>query len=384
MIPVYILSAILMLGYAAVFTLLAEMRNSFGFSETAIGAIAGSAFLAGFFVQLLLSRFADSGHGNLMMRLGMVMSALGVAWMCFAEGLTAWIAARVLLGMGAGCVRPALRRMAFVKNPDNAGESLGRIAAWEMVGFLVGPVMASVLFELAGIRAPFAAILILLIAIAPFVIRIEIPGSEAPMKNPMMTLIRRPAMQSCLAMGVAFYLAVGVFDAIWAVFISDLGASQLYIGITMSLFTLPMMIIAPYAGGMASRRNVMSLLTVTMTAALAMMMTYGFITSIWWICLPLLVHAVVDAISMPATQLAVGYASGENAIAAGQGLFGAAGLLVAAFASIGSGYIYQQAGAATLWLATGITMLLCVAFANWRGRHENWQPQSLVQPSSGS
>ena len=54
--PLYALSAILMSGYAAVFTLLAEMRASFGFSETAIGAIAGSAFLAGFLAQLLLSR----------------------------------------------------------------------------------------------------------------------------------------------------------------------------------------------------------------------------------------------------------------------------------------------------------------------------------------
>ena len=48
-----------MSGYAAVFTLLAEMRASFSFSETAIGAIAGSAFLAGFLAQLLLSRRAD-------------------------------------------------------------------------------------------------------------------------------------------------------------------------------------------------------------------------------------------------------------------------------------------------------------------------------------
>ena len=33
-----------MSGYAAVFTLLAEMRASFSFSETAIGAIAGPRF----------------------------------------------------------------------------------------------------------------------------------------------------------------------------------------------------------------------------------------------------------------------------------------------------------------------------------------------------
>ena len=383
MIPLYILSAVLMMGYAAVFTLLAEMRVSFGFSEAAIGAIAGSAFLAGFVVQLGLSRLADSGQGSLLMRLGLLMSVIGIAWMCVASSLTTWIAARVLLGFGAGMVRPALRRMAFVLNPDKAGETLGRLAAWEMVGFLIGPIMASILFEMAGIRAPFAAILVLMIVIGPWVFRVDIPGSEAPMANPVKTLIRRPAMQSCLAMGIAFYLAVGVFDAIWAVFISDMGASQIYIGVTMSLFTLPMMLIAPYAGGMASRRHVMNLLTVTMSAAMAMMVTYGYITSIWWICLPLLVHAIVDAISMPATQLAVGYASGENALAAGQGLFGAVGLLVAAVARFGSGYVYQAAGAEALWLVTAGSMAVCIVFAQWRGRGIDWRSGTGVQSTAG-
>ena len=91
-----------MSGYAAVFTLLAEMRASFGFSETAIGAIAGSAFLAGFLAQLLLSRRADLGQGGLMMRFGLVASIVGAAWMCVAESFFGWLMARMLLGFGAG------------------------------------------------------------------------------------------------------------------------------------------------------------------------------------------------------------------------------------------------------------------------------------------
>jgi MFS family permease len=138
MLPLYALSTILMIGYAAVFTLLAEMRSSFGFSETAIGAIAGSAFLAGFIAQLLLSRFADSGHGKHLLRLGVVTALVGLVWMCFADDLTGWIAARTILGFGAGCVRPAARRLAFVHQPEVAGKTLGRLAAAEMIGFLIG------------------------------------------------------------------------------------------------------------------------------------------------------------------------------------------------------------------------------------------------------
>ena len=370
--PLYLLSTVLMSGYAAIFTLLAQLRSIYGFSEFEIGVITAAAFLAGFFAQISLSRLADLGRGPLLMRLGMVLSILGAGWMCIADSLAAWILARVLLGFGAGAVRPAMRRLAFVLNPNKAGEMLGRLAAWEMVGFLMGPIVASVLFEIGGISLPFYCLTAILVIVFPFVLKVDIPGSESPLRNPMRALIKRPAMQSCLALGVAFYLAVGAFDAIWALFISDLGASQLYIGVTMSLFTLPMIFIAPYAGGYAARQNLLMLLVKTLGVAMLMIISYAFIESIWWICLPLIIHAVFDAVSMPASQLAVGQASGEQALAAGQGLFGATGLVVAAAASLGGGYLYQTAGPSTVWLTIALAMALCLVFAYWRGRGSVW------------
>ncbi|MGK0221492.1 MAG: MFS family permease [Limisphaerales bacterium] len=382
MLPLYALSTILMIGYAAVFTLLAEMRSSFGFSETAIGAIAGSAFLAGFIAQLVLSRFADSGHGKHLLRLGVVTALIGLVWMCFADDLTGWIAARTILGFGAGCVRPAARRLAFVHQPEVAGKTLGRLAAAEMIGFLIGPVVSSLLFNAWGIRAPFIALVVLLALVVPFVLKVEIPGSKNPLKNAMRTLIRRPAMQSCIALGVAFYLAIGVFDAIWAVYMADMGASQLFIGGSMSLFTLPMILIAPWAGSFAARTNAFKVVTVTMTMAMLAMITYGFVDSLWWLLLPLAIHATVDAVSMPSVQLAVGYASGETALASGQGLYGAAGLVVATIASFGSGAIYQLHGAQMLWWGTAALMGVCILVAWFRGHRLEWTGQSTSGLSS--
>jgi MFS family permease len=373
MAPLYALSALLMVAYAAIFTLLAQLRAAFGYSETAIGAIVASAFIAGFFAQLGLARFADTGHGARLMRIGLALTFLGLVWMCFAESLWSWLAARTMLGFGAGCVRPGIRRLAFVVDPKRAGELLGRLAAWEIAGFLVGPIVASVLFEQAGLRAPFAFIALLALPLAPFVWRVQVPGTRRPLKRAMLTLLRRPAMQSCIALGVAFYLAVGVFDAIWALFMADLGASQVFIGATMSLFTLPMLVVAPWAGRLAARRHVLNLISLTMTGAMLAMISYGFIDSIWWICLPVLVHAVMDAVSMPAVQLAVGYASGEEAFAAGQGLFGATGLMVAAAASLTSGAVYQSFGAGGLWLGAAGAMGVAILVARWRGRDARWR-----------
>lgn len=373
MLPLYGLSAVLMIAYAAVFTLLAEMRSAFGFDETAVGALAAAAFVAGFIAQFGLSRFADLGYGGMMLRLGLACALLGAIWMCFAESLPAWLAARTILGFGAGCVRPSLRRLVFVEDPENAGAGLGKLAAWEMAGFLIGPVMSSALFEAFGMRAPFIAVVVLLVLCAPFVARVAVPGTDAPLPKAMRSLLRRPAMQSCLALGVAFYLAIGVFDAIWAVYMADLGASQMFIGVTMSLFTLPMMLIAPLAGAWAARRHVLNLITLTLICATLAMFSYGYIDSLWWLLAPLLLHACVDAVSMPGMQLAVGYASGENALAAGQGLFGATGLVVAALASLGSGVTYQHLGATGLWSSVAVVMLLCISVGYLRGRRVDWQ-----------
>lgn len=361
-----------MVAYAAIFTLLAQLRAEFGFSEAAIGAIAASAFAAGFVAQLGLSRFADAGHGTALVRAGLTLTTVGLVWMCFAEQLWAWIAARTLLGFGAGCVRPGIRRLAFVRDPARAGETLGKLAAWEVVGFLIGPIVASLFYELYGVRAPFAFIALATLALMPVVWRVEIPGSAHTLPRSMRTLLTQPAMQSCIAMGIGFYLAIGVFDAIWAMFMADLGASQLFIGITMSAFTLPMLVVAPWAGRLAARRHVLNLITVTLTIAMGAMLSYGFIDSVWWLFVPVIVHAVADAVTMPALQLAVGYASGEHALAAGQGLFGATGLVVAAAASLLSGALYQSLGAAGLWLVAAAAMALTVAFARWRGRGVDW------------
>ena len=369
---VYALSMILMTAYAAIFTLLAEIRNTFGFNDLSIGLIAGSAFVAGFIAQLSLSGLADRGYGKHLLILGLVLSIAAISWMIVASDLLSWVLSRSLLGFGAGCTRPGLRRYILIVDPSLAGKRLGSLAAWEMVGFLIGPILSSIMFSFAGIDAPFFAILTSLLIILPMTSRLEIPAADRPVAKAIRTLLRTKAMQSCLAIGVAFYLAIGVFEAVWAIFMSDLGASQLFIGVTMSLFTVPMIIVAPLAGNIAQKTNTLRLITLTMSAAILCMISYGALDSIWWLCVPLIFHSIADAVTMPAIQLAVGVASGKGALAAGQGLFGALGLLVAAVASLAGSYIYQISGPFLLWLSSGLMMALFVGLAIFLGKGHDW------------
>jgi len=368
LIGLYALTAVLMVGYGAIFSLLAEIRNTFGFSATGVGFIGAAAFISGFIAQLGLSRYADLGYGSLMMKAGLLFCIGATAWMVFADSLPEWIASRGALGFGAGMVRPAIKRLVFIDNPANAGYALGVLAAYETAGFLIGPVIAAFVNTWFGLSETFVLLTILLVIVFPLVVGVHVPAAKTPPgKAILLELIKLPAMQSCLAMGAAFWITMGVFEVIWAIFLSDLGAKQIFIGLSMSLFGLPMVFISPRAGSLAQRRGPLRVAILSIGVAILCMFSYGFIDNIWVICIPLCIHAIADAFTMPATQFAVARASGEDAIASGQGLFGAIGMLIAAVTASAGGWLYDLSGASGLWWISASAMIALMLIAWWRG-----------------
>lgn len=368
LIGLYLVTATLMVGYGAIFSLLAEIRDQFGFTSTGIGLIGAAAFAAGFCAQLGLSRFADTGYGAAMLKAGLAICILSTAWMAFAETLTEWLLSRGSLGFGAGIVRPAIRRFIVIADPASAGRSLGVLTAYETAGFLVGPVLAAVFNATLGLSFTFVAMTVLLIAFSVFVFGINIPAAaNPPGRRIMISLVKKPAMQACIALGVAFWITIGLFEAIWAIFLSDLGASQLFIGLTMSLFGIPMIFIAPIAGEYAQKRGVMNVAAISIGVAIICMCLYGVMTSLWWLCIPLAIHAIADAYTMPAVQLAVTQASGEDALASGQGLYGATSMAVGAVMAALGGWLYGSMGPSGLWFIASGLMVITMMFAWWRG-----------------
>ena len=368
LIGLYALTVVLMVGYGAIFSLLAEIRNTFGFSATGVGFIGAAAFISGFIAQLGLSRYADLGYGSLMMKAGLLFCIAATAWMVFADSLPEWITSRGALGFGAGIVRPAIKRLVFIDNPANAGYALGVLAAYETAGFLIGPVIAAFVNTWFGLSETFVLLTILLIIVFPLVVGVHVPAAKTPPgKAILFELIKLPAMQSCLAMGAAFWITMGVFEVIWAIFLSDLGATQIFIGLSMSLFGLPMVFISPRAGSLAQRRGPLRVAILSIGVAILCMFSYGFIDNIWVICIPLCIHAIADAFTMPATQFAVARASGEDAIASGQGLFGAIGMLIAAVTASAGGWLYDLSGASGLWWISASAMIVLLLIAWWRG-----------------
>lgn len=380
LILLYLLTAVMSLGYGSVFTLLADIRDEFGFSDSDVGLIAFAGFATGFASQVFLARFADRGYAARMVRLGVAIATIGMVCMVFAVPLWQWVGARLLLGFGSGMVGPAVRRLVIARDPDNVGANLGRQTAFDVAGFVLGPLIAAVFAQLLGLRAPFVVLAALYVIAFALVGRISFEtGVAGDGHRAIRNLIRLPAVQSALLAAIAFYLTLGMFEALWSVLLRDLGADTWLIGLTLSIFTVPMIIFAPKGGALAQAKGPIMVVSVSILVAAACTLTYG-IGPLWLLIVVSGIHAVADAYTMPANQVAVAMASPPDQIATGQGLLGATGLAVAGLSAVGGAAVYDAFGREAAFTGTAVLMVVLVGAARWRWNADAPADLSVSQP----
>lgn len=369
----YVGVAVEALGYGAIFALLAELQDRYDLPTYGLGLIAGSAFLAGLGAQLGLARYADRGHTRLLLRVGLGVAAAGMLWFGLATQLWAFVGARLLLGLGSGMFIPATRRIAIAGAGDRSGEVLGRIASVEVGGFIAGPPIAALGAALFGLHAPFLILAGLLALTAPAVARVgEPPIDDHPERRAVRTLIVHRGVLAGLALGAALFLAIGVFEAVWARYMTDLGASTAVIAITLALFALPLVVLSPFGGRLADRRGAIRSGVVALVITAPCIAVYGFTDSVVIASMVALVHATGDAVTTPAGQSAVARFAPKALAGAAQGLYGAVGTAAAAFAAFGAAPLYGAAGPRTMWTVTAalVAGLALVAALLGRGAPE--------------
>lgn len=362
--PYFVVTGALSMGYGSVFTLLAEFREKFGFSETELGVIAGVGFFAGVIAQVGLARFADQGFVRLLIHIGMIVAIVSMLGMAVADQAWQFIAARFFLGAGTGAVGPAVRRILITRDPANMGSNLGAMGAFDVSGFVLGPVVAAAFAEFVNLRAPFLFLAGLYVVIYAWALRLDLSAGEAAhVRIPVRNLLKHRPMVAGILAGIAFYTTIGVFEASWAVLLDDLGASTLLIALSISLFALPMIPLAPLGGRYAQRRGPVRVMAVTIMGAVACMLVYGYVEFMWVLIAISAVHAMFDAYTMPAGQLAVAMSAPTEQAAAAQGLYGAVGLVVSGLAAVAAGSLYDAWGPEVLFTGSSIVMVVALAGA---------------------
>jgi DHA1 family multidrug resistance protein-like MFS transporter len=240
-----------------------------------------------------------------------------------------------------------------------------------------------VLAEAVGLRAPFVALMVIDVGLFAWASRLDLDaGAAATTRQPVRALLRRRPMQAALCASIAFYITIGMFEAVWSPMLKDLGAKPWLIGVSFSLFTVPMVVLAPIGGRLAQRRGPMNVVVVSIFAATLCTLSYGFLP-LWALLAVALVHACADSFTMPGNQIAVALSSPPDQLAAGQGLLGSVGLLVAFMMGGIGGGLYGALGRTWLFALTASGMALFLALARWRASEApaDHAPSSGVLPT---
>lgn len=363
--------ATLATGIGVIFSLLAVIQDRYGFPTWSLGLLAGIPFAMTLFGNIWLTPLADRGWERRLISLGCLLLVLSLLWMVFAVELWQWVAARALMGVAEGVSVGAARRVMLSWSPNRHGQALGSLMMAMLAGILIGPVLGGVLNEF-GWAIPFlvpAAAGVVVLALLPSVR----PGEY---ERPTLRLTRRhltalPGFLSGLLLAASNWLYIGVIDAIWSRYMTDLGARPWLVGVGFLVISVPAILLVPFSGRLADRVNPIRLALVSAVIGLPLLAGYGLVSAV----LPLLVvgglHAACWAFVTLPGQAAVARAAPASQAAEAQGLVEAYGFVLAAAGAFAAAPIYEAAGPRSLFLITAASVALTpiVVFA----RRSKWR-----------
>ena len=378
-------SASLTISFGAIFGLLAALQKSLGFAAWGLGVAATGAFIAAFFAQMLLARYADRGYGRLMLVGGVALAAVACLGVAAANGLVELIAARAVLGVAEGVFFPAARRVVIVQNPQSMGGALGRLSAWQTGGFLCGPPLAAFVADAFGLRVPFVLLAIGLFATLPVMLRFTVPPATGGTgQAPVRALVRNPGVRAGLYLGAGLAIPIGVYDSLWARYLTDLGATTLFIGVSLTLFAMPIALCAGRAGRLAEREGPLRVGMFGLAGAVPFIALYGVVAVPWLIGCIAFVQSFFDSVVVPSSQAQVAHSSPPEHVAAGQGLLDGTGMMLSAISALVAAPVYEQWGAAAVWFGLAGCVALCavaVAPRSIRTRETRWPARALAEPA---
>lgn len=354
-----------------VFALLHELRDAHDLSGGAIGWIAGVSFFAAVASQLLIAPFADRGYARRVMALSIFGGA--IASITFALATEPWqfVLARIAAGLAFGAFLPAAQAVVTAAEPERAGRHLGRLAGIQTAGLMVGPGVGAGLVAAWGLDAPFYCLAVALALLVGPVARTnvnEVVPEEPPLgalrtaADMLLTMARISRRREALAatiLSAALIMPAGMYEAIWAIFLQDLGASTTFIGISLVLYGLPFMIAAPIGGRLADRHGPMRVAIAALTMVVPLTVVYGHLTVPLLLMSLAMIEGAANGLGIPSAQTLMAISTKDGERATGQGLAAGTGQLAAGVSALVAPILFENYGPewTFFWVAVAIAVL---------------------------
>ncbi len=366
-------------GIGVLFPLLARIQAAHHLPTYSLGLMSSASFFASLLGQLGVARLLDGRRSRGVLLGALALAGVAPLWFALAGQLWSLTAARAVGGVAYGVVMPAALRAGTAGIPAEArGSRLGLLSSAQMAGIVLGPLVGVALYAVGGLALPFEAVAaaqaLILVALllspgAGTVVPAD-PGDAgsagaSPSSRPRITA---PAVVAVLLVAVAAQMPNGLYDALWSRLLTDRGASTLLIGLSLALFGIPFVILAPVGGRLANRRAPLPWAAGGLVVAAGFMASYGMVRMPVLIVVLGIFESCAQAIVVPGSYAATSMVFPDRLAATGQGWVSGAGTAAAGLAALLAAPAYAAVGPAPVFAGGALVSAGCavVSVRMWR------------------
>lgn len=320
-----------------------------GVSLTAIGVMASSYLVAQMLLQLPMGSLSDRVGRVGPLAAGLCVEAVATVGFTFAHSAPAFILLRSGQGIGVAILYPAFRALiADVTPSDRRGQAYAVVGAAFSGGMLLGPPIGGMVATLVSVDWLYgtAGVVEIVVAIGTLLyMRRLVPRAHATHENvkvPFRELISRP-LAGAFILGFAGQFQFGLFSGIWSIYLRDLGASDLQIGLSFSTFSATFMLLSPFSGRLADRNERWRRLLVANLFYGVVIALYGIVEIVPFILLLGLVEGAIVSFTQPATDAYLASVADPRVQGRVQGAFVTIGMAGAAMSAFLGSFLYMIA-----------------------------------------
>ena len=156
LILVSLAGTIAVLGLAFIIPLFPIYVARKGATHFQLGLIVSGFTFSQFLLQPFFGGLSDRFGRKFFMVGGLACYGIVSCLYTFADSLAGVFVVRLLHGVGAAMIWPALSAFVIDLTPaERRGETIGLLSAMEMLGFATGPLLGGLLYNLGGMNFPF-------------------------------------------------------------------------------------------------------------------------------------------------------------------------------------------------------------------------------------
>jgi DHA1 family multidrug resistance protein-like MFS transporter len=374
--PLLAAEFIIWLGFGGLLPVLPIYFKDQGLDLATLGLVIAAWPAARLLSEPAFGWLADRTARVPLMVIGLVAAGIFGALPLVWTGAIPFVILRAGAGVATALYDPAARGYLTDATPrDRHGEAFGLYGAAQMGGLILGPAIGA----FGADRFGGFAFVFIFSAIAAFVaaggiaLRVRegetvaehsarvkpnrsILPSEPYVERPVAPAFTREAddtvdgprrllnrgLVAAIILNFGGYFGGGTYEVIWSLFLQGLGADLTLIGLTFTMFAVPVLVLSPFAGRLVDRRGPLAFIVVGMLLPAVAALSYTLIRDAWLAVPLILLEGTGFAFINPGTFTVVAASSPAGRSSTAQGLFGAAGTLGFIAASVTTGILAQR------------------------------------------